>query len=215
MRTHYKEHINLELEPDHNWQQSRRSWVKTMLLGGIAIQLPWLQSCDSAQEVASDRPLLNGQDIFKPLEMENIHSLHNIIIPKDDNGPSAADVESANYFAWMLAQSFQSESNKTYFIDNWIKISDLCIETYQTEIKDLTPNQQQGFMLTLTESGWTRSYISKMTSIIFEAMLFDPIYGFNPNGIGWDWLEVTPGQPRANNETKYPDFLKTIDSNYG
>jgi gluconate 2-dehydrogenase gamma chain len=215
MRTHYKEHIDTELEPDHNWQQSRRSWLKTMLLGGIAVQLPWLQSCDIKTETTPEQPQLDGQDIFKPLEMENIHCLHNIIVPADGNGPSAADVESANYFAWMLVQPLYVENSKTYFIDNWIKISDLCKETYQVEIKDLTPNQQQAFMLTLTESGWTRSFISKMTSVIFEAMLFDPIYGFNPNGIGWEWLEVTPGQPRANEQTKYPEFLKTIDTQYG
>jgi len=38
---------------------------------------------------------------------------------------------------------------------------------------------------------------------IFEALLVDPVYGGNPNGIGWKWLEHQPGLPRPTADKRY------------
>ena len=37
-----------------------------------------------------------------------------------------------------------------------------------------------------------------------EALLTDPAYGGNPDGIGWRWLGHTPGYPRPSAATIYP-----------
>ena len=38
---------------------------------------------------------------------------------------------------------------------------------------------------------------------IFEALLSDPVYGGNPEGIGWRWLGHRPGFPRPNQRNRY------------
>jgi gluconate 2-dehydrogenase gamma chain len=38
--------------------------------------------------------------------------------------------------------------------------------------------------------------LSLLLYYIFEALLSDPVYGGNPGGIGWQWLEHQPGFPR-------------------
>ncbi len=43
---------------------------------------------------------------------------------------------------------------------------------------------------------WGRNWLSLLLYYIFEALLADPVYGCNPNGIGWKWLEHQPGFPR-------------------
>ena len=51
-------------------------------------------------------------------------------------------------------------------------------------------------------------FLSYILKYIFEALLSDPNYGGNPNGIGWNWLEHSPGYPRPSKETIYPELLK-------
>jgi gluconate 2-dehydrogenase gamma chain len=37
---------------------------------------------------------------------------------------------------------------------------------------------------------------------IMEALLTDPVYGGNPNSIGWQWLKHQPGFPRPTTPLK-------------
>jgi len=50
-----------------------------------------------------------------------------------------------------------------------------------------------------------------MLTLIFEALLLDPIYGVNTNNIGWNWLNHDPGVPRPNKENMYPTIYTTIN----
>ena len=44
------------------------------------------------------------------------------------------------------------------------------------------------------ETRWGRAWLSLLLYYIFEALLSDPVYGGNPDGIGWQWLEHQPGK---------------------
>ena len=45
-----------------------------------------------------------------------------------------------------------------------------------------------------TEPG--RRWLAGMLNYLIETLLADPVYGGNPNGIGWRWLAHNPGFPR-------------------
>jgi gluconate 2-dehydrogenase gamma chain len=49
--------------------------------------------------------------------------------------------------------------------------------------------------------------LSSLLKYIFEALLTDPIYGGNPNSMGWEWLDHTPGQPRPNPANRYGETV--------
>jgi gluconate 2-dehydrogenase gamma chain len=40
-----------------------------------------------------------------------------------------------------------------------------------------------------------RNWLSLLLTYLLEALLADPVYGGNPDGIGWTWLEHQPGYP--------------------
>lgn len=47
----------------------------------------------------------------------------------------------------------------------------------------------------ISRSGAGQNWLNNLIGYIYEAMLSPPIYGGNPNGIGWKWLEHQPGYP--------------------
>ena len=55
-------------------------------------------------------------------------------------------------------------------------------------------------MVSTTEG---ENWVSTLLFYICEALLTDPIYGGNPNGIGWAWLAHQPGFPRPSPEQSY------------
>jgi gluconate 2-dehydrogenase gamma chain len=48
-----------------------------------------------------------------------------------------------------------------------------------------------------------KQWISTILRYILEALLTDPIYGGNPNAIGWKWLDHQPGFPRPPANKRY------------
>jgi len=47
-----------------------------------------------------------------------------------------------------------------------------------------------------------------LLTYILEALLTDPVYGGNPNGIGWTWLQHQPGFPTPTEDKKYYKLRK-------
>lgn len=57
-------------------------------------------------------------------------------------------------------------------------------------------NSEKEIMLkAISRSGAGHNWLENLIGYIYEAMLSPPIYGGNPNGIGWKWLEHQPGYP--------------------
>ncbi len=40
------------------------------------------------------------------------------------------------------------------------------------------------------------AWLSTLVTYTLEALLSDPLYGGNTDGIGWTWLDHVPGEPR-------------------
>ena len=195
----------------HQWTIDRRKWLKLALAGIALTQIPWLLSCESKEDENSQKEItLDGKGILTPDEIKHLHCIQNLLVPSDGNGPSAEDVFAHSYFIWMLNDEHLSSTDKTYYIDSLQKLISLCKEKFGKSLLNLSKEEQNLFIANSIESGWTQGYLSKMITIIFEAVLLDPIYGVNPNEIGWDWLEHIGGSPRTNASTKYPEIYKTI-----
>jgi len=60
----------------------------------------------------------------------------------------------------------------------------------------------------ITKSKAGRRWVSKLLSYICEALLGDPVYGGNPDGIGWKWLNHHPGFPRPPKHKRYRELRK-------
>jgi len=194
----------------YTWQMERRKWLNLSFSGIVLSQIPWVVSCINDEKRSPIEITLDGKGILSNEEMKGLHIIQNILVPNDGNGPSAELVNAHSYFIWTLEDQRLPASEKEYFVEKLQDLLLLCKEKFCIKLIDLPHNDQQLFISNNIVSGWTQTYLSKMITVIFEAMLLDPVYGGNPNEIGWDWLNHIGGSPRATVSTKYPEIFNTI-----
>jgi len=96
-----------------------------------------------------------------------------ILFPADGNGPSAKDILEGVSWLDQYAQ-----------------------ENYKTAFLSLNAEQQDAVLLKITQSNAGDRWVSALLTYVIEALLSDPVYGGNPQGIGWKWLQHSPGFPR-------------------
>lgn len=199
----------LSKEQEEIWHNSRRVFIRNILLGAAALHVPFLISCESDESLQ-----LNGKGIFTDKEMHFLYSIQNILFPADGNGPSAADVQAHTYMVSYLSDDLLPNSDKEYFIEGLKKIISFSKEVpiSANDCYDYTIQDWEKLVERAAEVKEHKNFLGRVLTLIFEALLLDPIYGGNTNEIGWNWLHHTAGQPRITEEYKYPHYITAVNT---
>lgn len=186
-----------------DWLMSRQSFVKTLLLSGIALQLPWLESCstDIIQDFGDITPLSRRQ-------FETVRLVQNVLFPPDGNGPGALQINADRYLTWVLKDPLLDPDEGTFIIKNIDAFNEKCEKKYATNFSHLSEEDQTTFIQSVARIDWGKKWMSRLLTLIFEALLLDPQYGGNTNNEGRNWLEHDPGNPRPTNKLIYPEIMK-------
>ncbi len=130
------------------------------------------------------------------------------LFPREEHAPGARDILAANYLESAINQpGFDPEITDFIFsgLDQTIEYTE---DKFDKSFIQLNATDREKVLLSIQEESWGSGWISLILSYIFEALLSDPIYGGNPNQIGWQWLEHTPGIPRPDERTRYAPQTK-------
>ncbi|XOV69217.1 MAG: gluconate 2-dehydrogenase subunit 3 family protein [Fluviicola sp.] len=189
------------MQTEEQWLLSRKKFVKSLLLGGAALQLPWLAACEDRRYNPGDTtPLSNHQ--FKVLQ-----ALQSTLFPSDGNGPGAYEVNADAYVLWVLRDDLLDPDENQYIIEKIEMFDAFAKDKLKYNFYDLNPREQSVIVEDLSKKAWGERFLSRMLTLIFEALLVDPQYGGNPDGIGWKWLDHDPGSPRPDEQHLYPTIL--------
>lgn len=184
-----------------DWLMSRESFVKTLLLSGVALQLPWLASCSTdTTDFGDTSPLSHNQ-------FETVRLIQNILFPSDGNGPDAFQINADRYLVWVLKDPLLDPDEGMYIITQIDTFNKECKKSYSTNFSDLSEDDQLSFVKSVAKADWGKKWLSRLLSLIFEALLLDPVYGGNNNNAGWNWLDHDPGNPRPTTNLIYPEIM--------
>lgn len=190
------------VENRERWMWSRRQFFKNLALAGVGIQLGLVESCMSS---GNFHPLSKKQ--FNTLSM-----VQSILFPPDEHGPGAADFQAEKYVLWMLNDQWMDPEINDYLIKGLIWLEDECMDQHNCAFLSLSSEKQIAFIDHLLTTDWGESWLSVNLTYIFEAMISDPIYGFNDQEQGWTWLKHVPGMPRPDSHTMYDAIFNTVKS---
>ncbi len=188
---------------DQDWNISRKNFVRTMLLGGLALQLPWLQSCTDEHGF----PIPANLDPLTKDQFVTLQHLLLILFPDDGNGPSAIDIHADQYILWVLNDPELDPNENNFIIEKLDLFQEKCAESLSMDFKSLSIAEQQDFVSTISREKWGKRWMSRLLTLIFEALLLDPSYGGNSEEVGWNWLAHNPGYPRPHDKIRYPNIL--------
>ena len=142
------------------------------------------------------RPFNKSQDRI-------LQEVHEHLFPHSDDAPGANDINSLHYLHFVLTDPDIDQDNKNLLISSVDWLEEECQTTFNKSFINLLSKEKDQIFRIIEDSNWGYRWLSLNLIYIFEALLADPIYGGNPNEIGWKWLEHTPGLPRPTSKNMY------------
>jgi gluconate 2-dehydrogenase gamma chain len=134
---------------------------------------------------------------FAPRQKNLLAALHEHLFPPDSNSPGAADINSVAYLENALREPRLDADVRNFVINGLRWLGEAAEDMHDLPFIALDDAQKETFLRYLADkTRWGKNWLSTQLRFILEALLADPIYGGNPGGIGWQWLEHQPGFPR-------------------
>lgn len=197
-------YIPPNIRDKNKWFWSRRQFFRQLALAGLATQVGFIGSC------------LPENDSFSPLSKKQYRTLQliqNILFPADEWGPSAAEFNADRYIIWMLNDPRMDPEENEYLVNGLNWTNEESETKFNQTFSRLDRSQQEDLVQHLFTTDWGENWLSVNLTYIFEAMISDPVYGFNEGEIGWQWLEHVPGIPRPDVRTMYDEVFESVKSN--
>ena len=172
-----------------NWQ--RRRFLAGAAKAATAITLaPLVMQMSACQRQEAAATVLNQHP------WPTFAAVQAILFPADGNGPSAQDIQAPLYLFLVLQTPDFDQAERKFILDGVAWLDQYAQEKYKNAFLALSTEQQDTVLRAITQSSAGDRWVSALLTYVLEALLCDPVYGGNPQGIGWKWLEHQPGFPR-------------------
>ena len=118
------------------------------------------------------------------------------LFPADAVSPGAGDIHALAYLVNVLDDPRKDPDEKAFLVNGTGWLEELVAERLGKSFTELNAEQREAMLRAIEQSRAGENWLATLLLFIFEALLSDPVYGGNPDGIGWRWLEHQPGFPR-------------------
>jgi gluconate 2-dehydrogenase gamma chain len=177
---------------DRDKHISRREFLNRLtMLSALALSYPpeALAVLRNASAASRERDWL-ATDPWKTLAAVQEH-----LFPPTDEAPGASDIHAIDYLHKALENPAADGEDKEFIVNGVGWLNELTQEQFKRPFTALDEQQRETVLRRIEQSRAGRNWLSLMLTYLIEALLSDPVYGGNPGGIGWRWLEHQPGFP--------------------
>ena len=118
------------------------------------------------------------------------------MFPAGNATPGASDIQAIVYLRNTLENPAADGEDREFIFNGVGWLNDLTQERRGKPFFELDGAQRETLLRQIEQSNAGQNWLSLLLTYLLEALLADPVYGGNPEGIGWRWLEHQPGFPR-------------------
>jgi len=184
---------------------SRREFISRLgLLGSLALTYPNLVLAQLRQSRA-EQPLAGWQT---EQNWQTLAQVQEILFPAGEDTPGASDIGASIYLHQAIENPNADIEDRDFIFRGIGWLDGLTQERHNKTFLQLNSVQQNGIIEVIVKSRAGRNWVSTLLTYILEALLMDPVYGGNKNGIGWQWLEHQPGYPRPPADKTWDQLLQ-------
>ena len=130
------------------------------------------------------------------------------LFPSEADSPGASDINAASYLNNLLEDAEHDKDERNFILNGPTWLNELSEKEYKKPFTQLDATRREQLLQHIASSEAGENWLSLLLVYIFEALLSSPIYGGNPDGIGWRWLEHNPGFPQPTSSNSYMKLLK-------
>ncbi|MCH2232956.1 MAG: gluconate 2-dehydrogenase subunit 3 family protein [Crocinitomicaceae bacterium] len=185
------------------WESSRRRFVKSVLLAGVALQIPIFTSCSNIT--------FKGNVKVSDEQASILNLVLNKLWPDDGNGPSIKDLNTQNYILNLLLQEEKHKYHNKFIVEGIDWANETSKENLKADILNLSSDELDKLMEIMIEDEYGSKWCSVLITYTYESLILDPEYGAQPNEVGWTWLGHTPGSPRPDSSNNYDALFKMVN----
>jgi len=161
---------------------SRRRW----LLGATAAALSLPFAALGAAPAA----------LAPPLFWRTVRALHEHLFPPLPGTPNVADINATAYLSAVLLDPRIDAAEREFLSRGVILLDAYARRRHDRPFTALAEDEREAVLRRIEENPDGRYWLSLIVHYLLEALLADPVYGGNRDGIGWRWLAHDPGTPR-------------------
>jgi len=137
-----------------------------------------------------------------------INAVLDHLLPESSNGPSAKELRVLTYLYNVVHQQ-PTEQNEIDFIFKGVGwLNGFTKKQLDKSFVALTQTEKETMLRGISRSTAGENWLNNLLGYIFEAMLSPPVYGGNPEGIGWEWLDHQAGFPLPKAGQRYYELPK-------
>lgn len=188
-----------QLTPALLERQRRLKQRRAFLLQGASIAvLATMSPLISAAATAGNKSQWLKEELWRTLAAVQEH-----LFPRTKDSPGAADINAIVYLHNVMSYP-DIDAEDVKFIQNGVGwLDDISTSTHKKNFLALTESQRETVLRKISTSRAGENWLSTLLLYIIEALLTAPVYGGNPNGIGWQWLQHKPGFPLPTADKMY------------
>lgn len=131
------------------------------------------------------------------------------LLPSDLDTPGAREIRALAYLQGVLGDPRGDLEEQRFIMKGVDWLEDLSRKRHQMGLVDLDPIRREQMLQEIASTPKGDNWLSTLLLYLCEALLADPIYGGNPDGVGWAWLQHQGGYPRPTASKRYDRLLPT------
>jgi gluconate 2-dehydrogenase gamma chain len=138
-----------------------------------------------------------------PAQWTCIETVQDHLLPSEPGAPGSRDIRAVAYLDRALADPKFDPDVKGFIYNGIGWLEEIAQNAEGRPFHLIEPGRREEMLQQIARSGTGERWLSTLISYTLEALLADPLYGGNPDGIGWKWLGHDPGRPRPTADNIY------------
>lgn len=118
------------------------------------------------------------------------------LFPSEPGSPGAREIKALSYLQNVLGDARGDRDEQRFILKGVDWLEALSRQRHEASFVDLDPIRREQVLREVANSEKGDNWLATLMFYLCEALLADPVYGGNPDGIGWAWLGHQPGFPR-------------------
>jgi len=129
------------------------------------------------------------------------------LFPSEAQAPGAREINALSYLRFVMGWQGTDPAELRILRSGLGRLRKIAAQTEGGTFAALGPPARERVLRTLEAEEGGTEWLLLVLDYLFEALLADPIYEGNPDGIGWRWLQVEPGHRRPGPDQRYFKLL--------
>lgn len=178
---------------------NRRTFlVRVGSLAAAPALSPLLTGCVSGLREARGTASGLSAEWWQTLEAVQAH-----LLPSEPDAPGSVEIDAAGYLRFVLSEATLEPAEREFLVQGIAKLEQLTRAKTGRRFSELSEDEREAVLRDFEATAEGRRWLVEMLGYLLEALLGDPVYGGNPEGVGWRWLGHRPGFPRPPARKRY------------